>query len=427
MAGYLASPRRRARLPLAGRRGRAGQRARLRRHRPDGGAPELGGRAGFDRLVAELHRHGLGILLDIVPNHLATWPSGPWWGDVLRRGRESRVRRRLRHRLGASRRWTGRLPATRRWEGGAPDPRGTPRGGPRRRTSCASSDPRAQPSSATAGRAGAAPRRRHGRAGRRRRRGARPPALPPRLVAGRPRPETTGASSTSTTSSACGSRTSRLRADPPARAQSSSRPGRSTASGSTTSTASPTLPGLSAPAARADRRPADRRREDPHRRRDAPAGLAGGRHDRLRGPRRHLRGPGRSRPASGGSSPGRRAEGEDRVADVVAGGKRLAAEETFARRAGAAPSSSDADPSALHDVLVDLPSTGPTSRATVPPTSTGPSSHGRASGTLAERLLSPRRGSRPLSAAERPGHGKGRRGHGLVPARRPPCFPRSRR
>jgi len=50
---------------------------------------ELGGRAGFERLVAALRRAGLGVLLDIVPNHLATWPGGPWWRSVLREGRES--------------------------------------------------------------------------------------------------------------------------------------------------------------------------------------------------------------------------------------------------------------------------------------------------------------------------------------------------
>jgi (1->4)-alpha-D-glucan 1-alpha-D-glucosylmutase len=50
---------------------------------------ELGGREGFERLVEALHGAGLGILLDIVPNHLSTWPKGPWWGSVLALGRDS--------------------------------------------------------------------------------------------------------------------------------------------------------------------------------------------------------------------------------------------------------------------------------------------------------------------------------------------------
>ncbi|MGY1591333.1 malto-oligosyltrehalose synthase [Geodermatophilus sp. SYSU D00708] len=50
-----------------------------------------GGRAGFDRLVAALHERGLGLVLDLVPNHMgvADPAEAPWWWDVLRHGRDS--------------------------------------------------------------------------------------------------------------------------------------------------------------------------------------------------------------------------------------------------------------------------------------------------------------------------------------------------
>ena len=48
-----------------------------------------GGRAGFESLVAAARANGLGMLVDIVPNHLATSEENRWWWDVLRRGRES--------------------------------------------------------------------------------------------------------------------------------------------------------------------------------------------------------------------------------------------------------------------------------------------------------------------------------------------------
>ena len=51
-----------------------------------------GGRAGFDRFVAALHEHGLGLVLDLVPNHMgvADAAATPWWWDVLQHGRKSR-------------------------------------------------------------------------------------------------------------------------------------------------------------------------------------------------------------------------------------------------------------------------------------------------------------------------------------------------
>lgn len=48
--------------------------------------PELGSKAAFDHLVHKLKLHGMGLLLDIVPNHMATSPANPWWMDVLENG-----------------------------------------------------------------------------------------------------------------------------------------------------------------------------------------------------------------------------------------------------------------------------------------------------------------------------------------------------
>jgi (1->4)-alpha-D-glucan 1-alpha-D-glucosylmutase len=51
---------------------------------------ELGGAPAFGRLVATAHEAGLGLVLDIVPHHLAADQANGWWWDVLRRGRASR-------------------------------------------------------------------------------------------------------------------------------------------------------------------------------------------------------------------------------------------------------------------------------------------------------------------------------------------------
>ena len=54
-------------------------------------AAELGGEAAFRRLVSALHGHGMGLLVDIVPNHMATaGRANPWWWDVLCHGPSSR-------------------------------------------------------------------------------------------------------------------------------------------------------------------------------------------------------------------------------------------------------------------------------------------------------------------------------------------------
>jgi (1->4)-alpha-D-glucan 1-alpha-D-glucosylmutase len=51
--------------------------------------PELGGAEGFERFSAELRRQGLGLLLDIVPNHMGVGNDSVWWQDVLENGHAS--------------------------------------------------------------------------------------------------------------------------------------------------------------------------------------------------------------------------------------------------------------------------------------------------------------------------------------------------
>ena len=52
--------------------------------------PELGGEEGFASFSAELQRQGLGLLLDIVPNHMGVGNDSIWWRDVLENGHASR-------------------------------------------------------------------------------------------------------------------------------------------------------------------------------------------------------------------------------------------------------------------------------------------------------------------------------------------------
>lgn len=51
----------------------------------------LGGRAALEALVADLRERGMGVVVDLVPNHVGVeYPQqNRWWWDVLRHGRDS--------------------------------------------------------------------------------------------------------------------------------------------------------------------------------------------------------------------------------------------------------------------------------------------------------------------------------------------------
>ena len=52
--------------------------------------PELGSAAAFDRMALALEERGVGVILDIVPNHMGVaGDANPWWMDVLENGPSS--------------------------------------------------------------------------------------------------------------------------------------------------------------------------------------------------------------------------------------------------------------------------------------------------------------------------------------------------
>ena len=52
--------------------------------------PELGSEEDFRRLIRALRSQAMGLILDIVPNHMAVGADNKWWMDVLQHGRLSR-------------------------------------------------------------------------------------------------------------------------------------------------------------------------------------------------------------------------------------------------------------------------------------------------------------------------------------------------
>jgi (1->4)-alpha-D-glucan 1-alpha-D-glucosylmutase len=48
--------------------------------------PEIGTAEDFNELIATLRAHGMGLIVDFVPNHMGIGSDNPWWMDVLENG-----------------------------------------------------------------------------------------------------------------------------------------------------------------------------------------------------------------------------------------------------------------------------------------------------------------------------------------------------
>ena len=77
-------------LPFADLAGTQGLDARLRRRRPDAHLHRTRWRGGF----RDLANAGLGVILDVVPNHMAADDENPFWNDeTLRQSSSTSIRR----------------------------------------------------------------------------------------------------------------------------------------------------------------------------------------------------------------------------------------------------------------------------------------------------------------------------------------------
>src|SRR5688500_16179303 len=52
--------------------------------------PNLGSNEDSEAFAADLQKLGMGLLVDMVPNHMGTHATNCWWIDVLRNGRNSK-------------------------------------------------------------------------------------------------------------------------------------------------------------------------------------------------------------------------------------------------------------------------------------------------------------------------------------------------
>ena len=51
---------------------------------------DLGGTVAFDRFVATLAEHDLGLIVDVVPHHMSiVGPGNRWWWEVLTFGSQA--------------------------------------------------------------------------------------------------------------------------------------------------------------------------------------------------------------------------------------------------------------------------------------------------------------------------------------------------
>ena len=67
--------------------------------------PEIGTPEEFDQFVNSLQEHGMGLILDIVPNHMGVMGSdNAWWLDVLENGESLCFRKLFRYRLESAKR-----------------------------------------------------------------------------------------------------------------------------------------------------------------------------------------------------------------------------------------------------------------------------------------------------------------------------------